>query len=109
MDSERPPPVRGTLIVVEGLDRAGKSTQCARLVSNLEHQGHKVKHMRFPGILRITNAEGAVANQASFTDRTTTIGSMIDTYLKNQIQSDDHVIHLLFSANRWEAAYVTAP
>jgi hypothetical protein len=30
---------------------------------------------------------------------------MIDSYLKSQVDMDDHVIHLLFSANRWEAAY----
>ena len=29
---------------------------------------------------------------------------MIDSYLKSQVEMDDHVIHLLFSANRWEAA-----
>lgn len=39
---------RGALIVVEGLDRAGKSTQCRLLAENLEKAGHKVKHMRFP-------------------------------------------------------------
>lgn len=41
--------VRGRLIVFEGLDRAGKSTQCEHLVKALQDQGHKVKHMRFPG------------------------------------------------------------
>lgn len=29
---------------------------------------------------------------------------MINSYLTNQAQQDDHSIHLLFSANRWEAA-----
>ena len=37
-------------------------------------------------------------------DRTTTIGQMIDGYLKSNVEMEDHVIHLLFSANRWEAA-----
>jgi len=32
---------------------------------------------------------------------------MIDTYLKGQSEQEDHVIHLLFSANRWEAAYAS--
>ncbi|MFS7966398.1 putative dTMP kinase [Helianthus anomalus] len=27
---------------------------------------------------------------------------MISSYLSNQSQFDDHTIHLLFSANRWE-------
>ncbi len=39
------------------------------------------------------------------TDRTTQIGKMIDSYLKSAVRMDDHAIHLLFSANRWEAAY----
>ncbi|UNI19446.1 dTMP kinase [Purpureocillium takamizusanense] len=29
---------------------------------------------------------------------------MIDAYLKSDVAMEDHVIHLLFSANRWEAA-----
>lgn len=36
-------------------------------------------------------------------DRTTPIGQMIDSYLKGETEVEDHVIHLLFSANRWEA------
>ena len=40
---------RGKLIVFEGLDRAGKTTQCAKLVENLRAQGRSVKVMRFPG------------------------------------------------------------
>ncbi|KAI9760542.1 MAG: Slx4p interacting protein [Chaenotheca gracillima] len=76
---------RGMLVVVEGLDKAGKSSQCARLVQNLAQDGKAVRHMRFP-------------------DRTTPIGKMIDQYLKGESQQDDHVIHLLFSANRWEAS-----
>jgi dTMP kinase len=40
---------RGKLIVFEGLDRAGKSTQCQMLVDALQNDGAKVKYMRFPG------------------------------------------------------------
>lgn len=36
------------------------------------------------------------------TDRTTGIGKMIDAYLLSKAEMDDHAIHLLFSANRWE-------
>lgn len=36
-------------------------------------------------------------------DRTTPTGQMINSYLTGQAQQDDHSIHLLFSANRWEA------
>ncbi|THW32489.1 thymidylate kinase [Aureobasidium pullulans] len=78
---------RGKLIVFEGLDRSGKSTQCERLVSYLTEKGVPVKHRRFP-------------------DRTTPIGQMINNYLQGQTEQEDHVIHLLFSSNRWEAVYV---
>lgn len=74
---------RGSLIVFEGLDRSGKSSQCSRLVSYLEGQGLQVEAWRFP-------------------DRTTAVGEMISSYLTNKSQLDDRTIHLLFSANRWE-------
>ncbi|RDI77556.1 hypothetical protein Vi05172_g12391 [Venturia inaequalis] len=77
--------MRGKLIVLEGLDRAGKSSQCVKLAERLQKEGHKVRHMRFP-------------------DRTTPIGQMINSYLTGISEQEDHVIHLLFSANRWEAA-----
>ncbi|KAI5365215.1 Putative thymidylate kinase, P-loop containing nucleoside triphosphate hydrolase [Septoria linicola] len=76
---------RGHLIVFEGLDRSGKSTQCARLVDHLIAQGQKVEYMRFP-------------------NRGTVIGQMINNYLVGSSNQEDHAIHLLFSANRWEAA-----
>ncbi|KAK3937463.1 thymidylate kinase [Diplogelasinospora grovesii] len=75
---------RGALAVLEGLDRSGKTTQVKLLEQRFVELGRKVKVMRFP-------------------DRTTPIGQMIDGYLKSQVEMDDHVIHLLFSANRWEA------
>ncbi|ATY59473.1 thymidylate kinase [Cordyceps militaris] len=78
-------PQRGAFIVLEGLDRSGKTTQVKLLEQKLVDQGKKVKLMRFP-------------------DRTTQIGQMIDAYLKSAVRMDDHAIHLLFSANRWEAA-----
>ena len=40
-----------------------------------------------------------------FPDRTTPIGQTIHGYLNDQLQQEDHVIHLLFSANRWERAH----
>ncbi|MCJ1385412.1 Thymidylate kinase [Xylographa soralifera] len=76
---------RGALIVVEGLDRAGKSTQCEHLCVSLKNDGYAAKRMRFP-------------------DRSTPIGISIDAYLKGETAIEDHVIHLLFLANRWEAA-----
>ncbi|GFO22798.1 thymidylate kinase [Plakobranchus ocellatus] len=75
---------RGKLIVFEGCDRSGKSTQCAMLTERLRKDGHKVEQLKFP-------------------DRTTSIGHMINNYLANKEEQRDEVIHLLFSANRWES------
>jgi len=79
------PVTRGAFILIEGLDRAGKTTQVKRLCDKLYAEGHNVKTIRFP-------------------DRTSPIGKMIDGYLQSSIEMDDHAIHLLFSANRWEKA-----
>ena len=38
-----------------------------------------------------------------FSDRTTAIGQSINSYLQGKTELEDHAIHLLFSANRWEA------
>ena len=94
---------RGLLIVFEGLDRAGKTTQCECLCKNLESQGHKVKRMRFPGKQKY-NLFFSLSWVDKQSDRTTPIGKSIDAYLKGETHVEDHVVHLLFSANRWEAA-----
>ncbi|KAI0166929.1 thymidylate kinase-domain-containing protein [Hypoxylon sp. FL1284] len=77
-------PVRGAFVVFEGMDRAGKTTQAKLLQQRCIESGRETRFMRFP-------------------DRTTPIGRMIDSYLKGEADIEDHVIHLLFSANRWEA------
>lgn len=69
---------RGALIVIEGLDRAGKSTQVSRISQSIQ-----AKTIKFP-------------------ERTTPVGKMIDSYLGKLSEMDDRSIHLLFSANRWE-------
>ncbi|KAM8888163.1 thymidylate kinase [Synchiropus picturatus] len=74
---------RGALIVLEGVDKAGKTTQCSKLVRTLQQKGHPAEMMRFP-------------------DRTTTIGQLISAYLEKRSDLEDHTVHLLFSANRWE-------
>ncbi|XP_059315741.1 thymidylate kinase-like [Lycium ferocissimum] len=74
---------RGALIILEGLDRYGKTSQSSRLYKYLDEQGHSVESWRFP-------------------DRDTGVGKMISSYLANKAQLDDHAIHLLFSANRWD-------
>ena len=74
---------RGALIVLEGCDRSGKSTQAKKIVEELNSAGKPATLMGFP-------------------DRTTAIGLVIDAYLKCDENMHDCAIHLLFSANRWE-------
>lgn len=82
---------RGAFIVIEGLDRSGKSTQASLLHDRLldpqdaEATTPKVVLLKFP-------------------DRTTAIGKTIEAYLHSKSDLDDRAIHLLFSANRWELA-----
>lgn len=40
---------RGALIVLEGCDKSGKTTQCKMLKETLEKQGLPVDLFRFPG------------------------------------------------------------
>lgn len=40
---------RGALLVIEGCDRAGKSTQVLKLVKELKSRGIKAESRRFPG------------------------------------------------------------
>jgi dTMP kinase len=40
---------RGALIVLEGLDRSGKSTQVDRLVAHLQASGRDARVHKFPG------------------------------------------------------------
>lgn len=44
---------RGALIVLEGVDRAGKSTQSRKLVAALCAQGHRAELLRFPGVCAV--------------------------------------------------------
>lgn len=74
---------RGAFVLLEGGDRCGKTTQCARLVSHLVSKGLQAEMWRFP-------------------DRTTAVGNVIDDYLCKKIELDDRAAHLLFAANRWE-------
>lgn len=87
MENKESSSSRGALIVLEGLDRCGKTSQSGRLYKYLDEQGHSVESWRFP-------------------DRNTGVGQMISSYLANKSQLDDHAIHLLFSANRWEKRFV---
>jgi len=49
------------------------------------------------------NAKGVTASNINFPNRTTAVGSLINSYLQSGQELDDAAVHLLFSANRWEA------
>lgn len=69
--------------MLEGVDRSGKTTQCKKLLQALQSSGRAAEMMRFP-------------------ERSTTIGQLISAYLEKKSDLEDHTVHLLFSANRWE-------
>lgn len=71
------------LIAFEGVDRSGKSTQCADLVNYLNQTGERAELLKFP-------------------DRSTPLGEVINKFLRKEIELTDKAAHLLFSANRWE-------
>lgn len=74
--------MRGHLILIEGLDRSGKTTQT------------QILHNAIPS-----------SSLIKFPDRTTKIGTIINHYLTDHNFSlSDQAAHLLFSANRWELA-----
>lgn len=73
--------MRGLFIAFEGCDKSGKTTQSILLNKNLPNSCVQ----RFP-------------------DRTTHVGSILNSFLKLNIDLNRHSVHLLFSANRWEVA-----
>lgn len=78
---------RGAFILFEGIDRCGKSTQVGLLSKYLATSAsvQSIEGIRFP-------------------DRTSVIGQLINSYLVSASNMNDQTIHLLFSANRWEAS-----
>ncbi|XP_011688052.1 PREDICTED: thymidylate kinase [Wasmannia auropunctata] len=74
---------RGALIVLEGCDRAGKSTQVKMLMNALSD-------LRIP------------AKARAFPNRKTPVGTILNSFLSKEINVPPEAAHLLFSANRWE-------
>ncbi|QEM24872.1 CPXV186 protein [Cowpox virus] len=74
---------RGALIVFEGLDKSGKTTQCMNIMESIT--SNTIKYLNFP-------------------QRSTVTGKMIDDYLTRKKTYNDHIVNLLFCANRWEFA-----
>lgn len=74
---------KGKIIVIEGTDKAGKTTQSRMLQDALK-------------------ALGKICVVIDFPDYTTPIGMEIRAFLDGKRDYPAEVKHLLFSANRWE-------
>lgn len=74
---------RGVFIVYEGPDCSGKTTHTQETVKYLKANGVNCEIMRFP-------------------NRNTSIGKLLDAYLKNQEEYDEQTVALLFAANQRE-------
>jgi dTMP kinase len=71
------------LIVLEGIDKAGKNTQARLLAENLRRDGKTVNCISFP-------------------DYTTPLGREIKRFLMGKVDFRPEVRQLLYVANRWE-------
>ncbi|MFH0897673.1 MAG: dTMP kinase [Candidatus Bathyarchaeota archaeon] len=71
------------LIVLEGIDKAGKNTQSKLLVKRLDERGVEAKWIAFP-------------------DYGTPLGKEIKKFLQGKIDLRPEVRQLLYVANRWE-------
>ncbi|MGN6350007.1 MAG: dTMP kinase [Candidatus Nitrosocosmicus sp.] len=74
----------GKIVVIEGLDKSGKTTQ-SRLLYNYYSNN-------YPGKISLLN----------FPDYTTRIGKEIELFLHGKVNYTNEVKHILLSANRWE-------
>lgn len=94
MSADGAPANRGAFIVFEGLDRSGKSTQSAQLLSRLQ-----------------AASVSCVDAVWRYPDRTSVVGSVLNEVMAGPATKNEdgkpsslppNVLHLLFTANRWE-------
>lgn len=72
------------LIVFEGIDRSGKTTQCKRLFESLREKGYNVASVRYP-------------------DRSSPVtGGLINDYLSKKVEIPLSAASFLLLANSWE-------
>lgn len=83
------PQLTGKLIVIDGIDGSGKTTQTKLLAENLKKAGNPVEFFKFP-------------NYDSF------FGQMIKQYLNNEFgpatELNPKLISLLYASDRWESS-----
>jgi len=73
----------GRIIVIEGTDKVGKTTQSKMLMNSLKQSGKICSILDFP-------------------DYSTPIGSEIRAFLDHEREYPNELKHMLLSANRWE-------
>jgi dTMP kinase len=79
---------KGKIIVIEGIDQAGKRTQSNLLQSGL--------------LINALKSSGNICTIMDFPDYTTPIGQEISAFLDGKRNYTLETKHLLMSANRWE-------
>lgn len=75
---------KAKLIIIEGLDKSGKTTQ-SKLLFDFYNK-------TYPGQVSLLE----------FPDYTTRIGKEIKSFLQGEVDYNNEVKHILLSANRWE-------
>lgn len=75
--------LRGYLVVFEGIDKSGKTTQSELLAKRLKADGFQVEAISFPVY-------------------TTPLGKEIKAFLTSRRDYPSQVRHMLYAANRWE-------
>ena len=76
-------PPRGAFIVVEGLDKTGKTTFCTELTSRIMDTGVEVALFSFPSV-------------------NTPTGNLINDVVNGNLSINPKALALLYSANKWE-------
>ncbi len=88
----------GTLITIEGIDGAGKSTLAARLVQALKDRGHEITLLREPGGVRAAERVRELVK-----DPALTIGARAEAllYAAARAQLVEEALEPLLGAGKW--------
>ena len=95
---------RGILVVFEGVDRSGKTTQSKILYDSLVNifECGVLPDGQLHNNNSVLNKLHRKSELWSYPNRITPVGKLLDAYLTGKTEVDDRATHLLFSANRWE-------
>lgn len=80
---------KGKLVVIDGMDGSGKTTQIGLLTKKLKKQGLKVKHIHFP---HYENFFGGF------------IGHCLTEQYYNFLKVHPKIVSVLYAADRWESS-----